>query len=161
LLLALPAAPQEVTGTALKAAFLYNFAKFIEWPPEVFPDKGPFVVCVHGDGVLADALEQTVKGRRYADRTFAVARVGPGAPLGGCHILYIASGAPAAAAALLKNLRDQPTLTVSDLEDFTGLGGITQLYLERGRMRLFIDIDSANRARLKVSSRLLELSKRP
>ena len=101
-----------------------------------------------------------VKGRDYGGRRIVVSRLAPGATALGCHALYVAQGATGVEA-VLAEVRERPVLTISDIDGFTKLGGITQLYFDGGQLRLFIDTAAANRAGLKISSRLLKLSKEP
>jgi hypothetical protein len=151
---------QDVTEPALKAAFIYNFAKFTEWPADVVPAAQPFVMCVVGDAAVSDALERTVKGRMVAGHTMAVSAVVPAAPQRLCHVLYVSQVTPGEAAQLVAPLRDVPVLTISDVEGFTELGGIAQFFYEHGRLRFSVHVESARRAHLQISSRLLALAGR-
>jgi hypothetical protein len=151
---------QDVTGPALKAAFVYQLPKFTEWPPPAIAPGSPFSLCVLGEAVVSEAFERMVKGRDYGGRRIAVSRLAPGATALGCHALYVAQGATGVQS-VLAEVRERPVLTISDIDGFTKLGGITQLYFDSGQLRLFIDTAAANRAGLKISSRLLKLSKEP
>ncbi len=150
---------QEVTAPALKAAFIYNFAKFTEWPADVAPAAGPFVMCVLGDAAVGEALERTVKARMVAGHSIAVSYTMPAGPQG-CHILYVAGLPARQAAQVVAELRDVPVLTISDVEGFTELGGIVQLFFEHGQLRFGIDYESAKRAWLQISSSLFALARR-
>src|ERR1700704_2970715 len=89
-LLCASAAPaQNLTEPSLKAAFVYNFAKFTEWPSDALPATASFTACVLGDGPVMDALERTVKGRLLSGRSVSVSRVTPDGPLRSCHLLYV------------------------------------------------------------------------
>jgi hypothetical protein len=151
---------QEVTAPALKAAFVYHLPKFTEWPPAAIAPGHPFSLCVLGEATVAEAFERMVKGRDYGGRRIIVSRLAPGATALGCHALYIAPGATRVEP-VLAEVRERPVLTISDIEGFTKLGGITQLYFDGGQLRVFIDVAAAHRAGLKISSRLLQLSKKP
>ena len=151
---------QEVTAPALKAAFVYHLPKFTEWPPTAIAPGSPFSLCVLGEATVAEAFERMVKGRDYGGRRIVVSRLAPGATALGCHALYVAQGATRVES-VLAEVRERPVLTISDIDGFTKLGGITQLYFDGGQLRLFIDTAAANRAGLKISSRLLQLSKEP
>lgn len=154
------ASAQDVTAPALKAAFVYQLPKFTEWPDGSMPAGSPFSLCVFGDAGVADAFDRIFKGRDYNGHRVVLSRPAPGATLHGCHALYVAQGTPKVET-ILTEIREKPVLTISDMEGFTKLGGITQLYFENGKLRLFIDTAAASRARLKFSSRLLSLSKEP
>jgi hypothetical protein len=152
------ATAQDVTEPALKAAFIYNFARFTTWPADL-PSADSFVICVLGDAAVSDALTRTVAGRQLMDRPIAVTSVAATAPKRGCRILYV-SGVPAReAAALAGELRDAPVLTISNIEGFASTGGMTQFYFENGQLRFRIHHESAKRAGLQISSRLLVMAR--
>ncbi len=160
LLMPVPASAQDVTEPALKAAFIYNFAKFTEWPADVVPAGEPFVMCVLGDAAVGEALERAVKGRDLGGRTHGRVAVGVAErPQRGCHVLYVSGVTAGQAAQLVAGLRDAPVLTISDVEGFTELGGIAQFFFEHGQLRFSVHLESAKRARLQISSRLLALAK--
>ena len=159
LLTPMPAAAQDVTEPALKAAFIYNFAKFTEWPADVMPAGEPLLLCVLGDAAIGEALERAVKGRTLAGHSMGVSQSAPaGPPRGGCHILYVSGVTASQAAKLVAGLRDAPVLTISDVEGFTQLGGIAQFFFEHGQLRFKFTLEAAKRARLQISSRLLALA---
>ena len=123
-LLLIPAtgSTQDVTEPALKAAFVYNFAKFTDWPADVVPPAAePFVLCVLGDAAVADALERLVKGRTLVGHSMAVHKA-PAAPERVCHVLYVSGVTAVQATQLVAKYRDLPVLTISDVEGFTDLG---------------------------------------
>ena len=154
------ASAQDVTEPALKAAFIYNFAKFTEWPADVVPDSGPLVMCVVGDAAVGDALERAVKGRMLAGHSMVVSNVASADPQRVCHVLYVSGVTTDQAARVFAGLRDVAVLTISDVEGFTERGGIAQFFFEHGQLRFGVHLESARRARLHISSRLLELAKR-
>jgi hypothetical protein len=159
---ALPSVAQDVTSHALKAAFVYNFARFTAWPAAALPERGELAVCVAGDRAVAEALDRTVKNRKHDGHGFTISQVAPGAtPLRACHVLYIGSDAATSAARLLAEVKDAPVLTIGDLDNFPQLGGIAQLYFDRGQLHLYVHTENVARTRLAISSRVLALSKRP
>jgi hypothetical protein len=159
LLIRMVALAQDVTESALKAAFIYNFAKFTEWPGDV-PTVGPFVMCVLGDSVVGDALERAVLGRVLAGHPIVMSRVVASEPKRACHVLYVSGVSVAQAGLVVADLRDVPVLTISDVEGFTAVGGIAQFFFEHGQLRFKIHLESAKRARLQISSRLLIMARR-
>jgi hypothetical protein len=161
LLRALASPAQDVTEPALKAAFIYNFGTFTDWPDDTSPDSGPSVFCVLGDAGVADALERTVKGRQRAGRSITVSRVTLDGPIPACHILYLSHVPAAQVAQIVIGLRDTPVLTISDMDGFGELGGIAQFFFQDGNLRFNVRVEPAKHARLQISSRLLALSKRP
>jgi hypothetical protein len=142
----------------LKAAFIYNFAKFTEWPGET-PAGDPFVMCVHGDAGVADALERAVVGRALAGHPIVASRVVAASPRRACHVLYVSGVSLTQAGQLMEELRDLPVLTISDIEGFTEVNGIAQFFFEHGQLRFRIQLEAAKRAKLKISSRLLIMAK--
>jgi len=159
LLLAPGAHAQTATAPELKAAFLYNFAKFVEWPSESMPAGAPLVVCVLGDDAVADALEETVKGRVIDGHQVKAQRVKVDSPLRTCHVLYVSGMDAKRSIELLEGLADASVLTASDFDRFAQLGGVSNFFVENGRMRFAVNIESAQRARLQVSSKLLGLAR--
>ena len=149
---------QDVTEPALKAAFIYNFARFTTWPPDL-PATDSFVICVLGDTAVGDALERAVAGRQLMDRPITITRATPATPKRTCRILYV-SGVPVRQAAdVVAELRDTPVLTISNLEGFASAGGMTQFFFEHGQLRFRIHLESAKRAGLQISSRLLVMAR--
>ncbi len=123
LLTPMTAAAQDVTEPALKAAFIYNFAKFTEWPADAMATGAPLVLCVLGDAAIGEALERAVKGRTLAGHSIGVSQAAPdGRPLEGCHIAYVSGVTASQAAKVVAGLRDAPVLTISDVEGFTQHG---------------------------------------
>ena len=153
-----PAAAQDVTEPALKAAFIYNFAKFTGWPGEI-PSAEPFVMCVLGDAAVGDALERAIVGRVLTGRRLVMSRVVATGPKQPCQILYVSGVSVAQAGQVIAELRDIPVLTISDVDGFTGVGGIAQFFFEHGQLRFRIHLESAKRARLQISSRLLIMAR--
>jgi len=152
------AAAQAVTQPALRAAFLYNFAKFTEWPGDGTPSS-PLTLCGLDDGAVEGALSELVGNGPINGRAVAISRGPSGARLRACHLLYVGDTNSVRIAAILDELRGAPVLTVSDGADFIRSGGIIGLIVEEGRMRFAINPDAAQRAGLRLSSRLLQLAK--
>ncbi len=149
---------QDVTEVTLKGAFVFNFARFTDWPADVLPPSASVSACVVGDRAVGEALMRTVSGQRLNGRTVLVSIIAPNAPLPTCHVLYVSSIARNRMSEVLVALRETPVLTVSDDETFTRIGGIIQVFIENGKMRFRINPRSAKRARLQLSSRLLALA---
>ena len=154
--LAAPLDAQTASAPALKAAFVYNFATFAEWPADATP-PGPLTICVLGDEVIAGALEGTVKGRAIGGRAVVVSRVKSDALLA-CHVLYLTGFDAKRSQEIIDGLRNAPVLTVSDQHRFAEAGGIAGMFVQDGKMRFAINVEAAQRARLHLSSRLLSLA---
>jgi hypothetical protein len=139
----------------VKAAYLFNFAKFVEWPSSA--GDGPLTICVAGRNVFGDVLADTVRGELIGNRAI-VSRVIL-EPEPGCHIVFVPRGA--ATPAYLKAARTTPVLTVGEASDFIEQGGIATFLIQGGNVRFAIDASAAERAGLRISSRLLRLSRDP
>jgi hypothetical protein len=151
---------QEVTGPALKAAFLFNFVKFTTWPPDVLPEGAPLQMCVVNAQAVGSALSAAVQGRVVVGHAIRVAEPADTVALRGCHVLFV-SGPRAAALKAVAVVRDAPVLTVSDLPAFTDEGGIAQFHLQQGQLRFAFALEAARAARLQISSKLLALARQP
>ena len=154
------AGAQTVTESSLKAAFIYNVAKFTEWPQGVPPPSAPFVACVLGDRSIGDALERTVSGRLLFGRSICVSRVTLDGSLRACHMLYVAGAASAQTEKVLASVRDAPVLTITDAEDSGQPESVVRMFVENGRLRFALSLDLARRSRLQLSSKLLVLAQR-
>jgi hypothetical protein len=153
------ATAQTATVPALKAAFLYNFAGFAEWPADVLPAGQPLTICVAGDDAVFSALDQTFKGRSLQGREVRVLSIKLDGPIRSCHVLYLSGFETKRCVQLFESLKGLAILTVGDGDQFAGSGGIAQLFTENNKMRFAINIASAQRARVQLSSRLLALAK--
>jgi hypothetical protein len=153
LLTAGAASPTPSAPPALKAAFLFNFAKFAEWPK----DAAPLVLCVVHDPAAEDALVRLVSGASIDGRPVTVAHEIPRERIRGCHLLYVGSD-NAAMDALLTDVKGAPVLTVGDGEPFARERGIVGLLIEGNRMRFAINADAAQRSGVRLSSKLLTLA---
>ena len=142
---------------AVKAAFLYNFAKFTEWPR--LPVRSAIVVCVAGDDGVATAFVETVRGQNIRGHAIEVRRPRDSAAWKTCQVLFVGEAESRRSAGGLSAIKTLPVLTVSDGRNFSQGGGIIELYVEAGRMRFAINVDAAERSGLHLSSRLLGLAK--
>lgn len=152
------ASAQDVTEPALKAAFIYNFAKFTEWPADAAAAKDPFVLCVVGDAAVGEALERAVKARALGGQSLSVSSMTADQLPPKCRLIYISGVTASRTAQLLTGLRDVPVLTISDLDGFTALGGIATFFFQHGQLRFTVNQASAARAHLHISSKLLTLA---
>lgn len=149
---------QDVTEVTLKGAFLFNFARFTEWPADALHPDTAVSACVLGDRAVGDAFAKTVKGKQLGGRNIAVTNIAPDGSIPPCHLLYLSGVTESRIAQIVSTLRDTPVLTVSDSDTFTKRGGIVQFFVESGKMKFRINSRSAKRARLQLSSRLLALA---
>jgi hypothetical protein len=142
----------------LKAAFVYNFAKFTEWPDDLIGPPTTVHACVLGDDAVARALAEAVRGRPLRGSPIAVQANPTDEALPGCHMLYVSGADAARSPAILAAVRDAPVLTISDHEEFADRGGMIQLRVDAGRMRFVVNIQAAVCAGLSFSARMLALA---
>jgi hypothetical protein len=156
-----PVIAQDVSTAsvpAVTAAFLVNFARFTEWPPDALAPDAPLVMCVT-DPAVATALTVATVNHPVDRHPVAVRIVRAEDDLARCTVLY-ASGLDARRLALiLASVRSLSVLSVGDTEAFTHAGGVMYLYLEDGRMRFAVNVAAADRARLHFSAKLLKLAR--
>jgi len=158
--------PVRVTGNQtaspveVKAAFLYNFAKFVEWPPEATSGTTTINVGVWGSDALGEALRAVVRDKTVGGRGFTVKRPAGMDDLDGLHILFIGDAEKNRVPDILKRVDGVSVLTVSDIDRFCDLGGTITLFVEDSHIRFDVRLDSALRSRLKVSSKLLNLARK-
>lgn len=145
----------------VKAAFIFHFAQLVEWPPEAMkPEGAPFSVCVLGDDPFHGALEESMEGKSVGARPIRVSHLKESHDVHGCHVLFIGESEGKRISALLGETRNIAMLTIGDREDFVLQdGGMIGFCLEDNKVRFDINIVAANRARIKISSRLLLLAK--
>jgi hypothetical protein len=149
---------QDVTEVRLKGAFIFNFARFTDWPADALASSSTVSACVVGDRMVSEALLNSVSGQRLNGRLVVVSFVSPNGPIPACHVLYVSGIDRVRMTEIVQGLREIPVLTVSDDDTFLKVGGIIQIFVESGKMRFRINPHSARRARLQLSSRLLALA---
>jgi len=150
------AEPSEYT---VKAAFIYNFAKFVEWPPEVSAKEGPFVIGILGDDPFEGALEEIISGKTIRDKKIIVKRFSKIEEAMGSHILFISNSEKGNISRIIKQLAGTHVLTVSDIAEFAEKGGIIELILEQNHVRFAVNVAVAEQGGLKPSSQLLKLAR--
>ena len=143
----------------IKAVFLYKFAGYVDWPATSFarPDA-PFTIAVAGAEQLATELSQAVAGRTVNDRPVAVRRLKPGESLDGVHILFVGKGECARLIQLVKIAQTRSVLTVTESEGALAQGSVINFVVAERRVRFEISVDSAEKSKLRLSSRLLAVA---
>jgi len=140
----------------VKAVFLFNFAQFVDWPPDAFTDPGqPFVIGVLGKDPFGAELDAVVHGETVSHRPLVVERYNSIADLHNCHILYIARSEVGHLAQILTALEGRSVLTVSDADGDDQTGVMIRLVNRSNRVGLQIDVGAAKAAHLTISSKLL------
>jgi hypothetical protein len=150
----------ETTGYEVKTAFLFNFAKFIDWPSSSFVSpKSPFTICVLGHDPFGNILDDTLQGKMIGDRPLAVRRLKDEAEARSCQMVFVSSLESAHLAEILESLRGANILLVGETNGFAASGGTIEFTLEDNHVRFTINPDAADRAGLKFSAKLLALAK--
>jgi hypothetical protein len=157
---ALIAQTKAASEYQVKAAFLYNFAKFVDWPPSAFSDaKQPLEICVYGHDPFGTALEDALLGKAIGDRRVGLGKAMQFQDLAGCHVVFVSSSAHESAADLANRLKGRAVLLVGESDGFAASGGTILFTIEDNRVHFVINPDAADRAGLKISSKLLALAK--
>lgn len=143
----------------LKAVFLFNFAQFVEWPPTAFPEAGaPIYIGVLGDDPFGPILEQVVRGETIHHRRLVIKRSRQLEDLKACHLLFISRSEEGQLAQILAGVAGASILTVGETEQFAHRGGVINFTLQENKIRFEINLHAAERAGLKISSKLLQLA---
>jgi hypothetical protein len=154
---ALPSAYGEYE---VKSALIYNFARFIDWPPAALGEpEAPLIIGVIGNDAFGSLLDATMLSKTISGRPVEVRQFESLPDLKSCHILFVGVSEKKQVRRILQSIGRAPILTVGDGEEFAGLGGVIGFLLDGRRVRFEINLDAAERAGLQVSSKLLRLAK--
>jgi hypothetical protein len=161
MLLCAPAIAQSAVGEyQVKAAFLFNFAKFVEWPPGSFAGPAdPIRLCVMGADPFDHGLEKVVQNKTVNGRPMRVEHPRDSKDVKQCHILFLASPEEQHHNQWLRGSDTAGILTVGEREDFAREGGIVNFVLQADRIGFEINVDAAGRAGVRISSKLLSLAR--
>lgn len=152
--------PAPVNEYEVKAAFLYHFIQFVEWPAEVVPEEGgTFTIGVLGDDPFGQLLDKAVREETVRGRSVVVRRFRDVSAASSCHVLFVSKSEKGELPVILKRTEGMPVLTVGEVDGFAERGGIVNFFIEKNRIRFEINQDSAERKGLKISSKLLSLGR--
>ncbi|MDJ0653862.1 MAG: YfiR family protein [Xanthomonadales bacterium] len=142
----------------VKAVYLYNFARFFEWPGSAFTDDdAELSVCIYGEDPFGSALNR-IAGKLVRGRPLGVTHLRRGEALAGCQVVYVSDSEQLYVQQLLAEVRKQPLLTVSDIPNFARNGGVIGLKQVGNKVRFEINTAAASAATLEASSQLLKLA---
>jgi hypothetical protein len=151
---------QAQSEDQVMAAFLLNFARYVEWPATAFAtEDAPVRICMLGSQEFGEIVSNTVSGKNVGDRSVTVTMKTDLASARDCHVLFIASEFELPNAETVAALGRTSIFTVADREGFATAGGIANFFREDNKIRFEINPTAAKRADLKISSRLLRLAK--
>jgi hypothetical protein len=158
------AAAQTESRTAevrIKAAFLYKFAEFVQWPPAAFVDPStPFVIGIVGADDVASELERVVSDRTVQGRALSVRRLRRGDAFGGIHVLFIGQTESARLGEILAGAKGQAILTVTESDNGLGAGSMINFVPVEDKIRFDIAVPPAERGQLRISARLLAVARK-
>jgi hypothetical protein len=144
----------------VKAAFLFHFAQFVEWPPDSFKDAdSPITYCTIGEDPLSGALDQSLSGKTIGARPLRVQHLKPPQQAQTCQVLFIGASETRKLREIMASVSGRPILTVGETEHFAADGGVIGFSVEANKVRFDINLEAAEKANLKISARLLTLAK--
>ena len=162
LLLTAVAQESQPSEYQIKAAFLFNFAKFVEWPPSSFAgETAPLVIGILGDNPFGDARERTIHSKSINNHSLAIKQLHSLGETTNCQVLFISVSEQNRLAEIISGLNGTSVLTVSETGGFSEAGGMINFVLENKKIRFQINNEAAKAARLKISSKLLSLAIHP
>jgi hypothetical protein len=148
------------TEYQVKAAYMLNFLKFVEWPGDPNADiHERWIIGIVGENPFRDELTQIITGKTVQGHELEVRQFQPGEDFRGCRVLFISASEKKRLPTMLAALNGSSVLTVGDMDHFIESGGMIQFVMEEKRVRFAIDISASSRARLKLSSKLLSLAR--
>lgn len=143
----------------VKAAFLLNFLKFVQWPDSAFSSAdAPYGIGIWGDDPFGENLVDTVRGKSIGGRAVFVRKVEQTSDLADCHLVFISRSERSRLKSLLRDLKRTPLLTVSETEDFAKLGGMINFKLQYDKVRFEINPKAAASVGLRINSKLLSVA---
>jgi YfiR/HmsC-like len=149
--------PQSAGEYQVKSVFLFNFAKYVEWPPDAFQDANtPLVIGVLGQDPFGSYLEDTLRGERINSRALVVQRYRSIGEIKRCHVLFISRSESDQLNQIVGQLKYRKILTVTDA-DGAQSGVMIRFVSEGSRIRFRINAEAAKAAHLTISSKLLRL----
>ncbi len=156
----LPAQAPAVAEYRAKANYLANFPSFVEWPPEALPSgNAPFLVCVFGEFSFGTSLAEITRGTAVHDRRIEIRWVRKVQELAACQILFVSRSEQKRYNQTLDAVRGKMVLTVGETPEFLDAGGILSFFGQQGTIQFDVNLAAANKAHLKISSRLLALAR--
>lgn len=150
---------QKPSEYQVKAAYLYNFGRFVEWPPKVTASKSdPFTVCILGQDPFGSTLDATLSGATVGGKNVVARRISNPEESVHCQILFLSALEGGKLKRTIEMLEKEPVLTVSDIPQFCQRGGMIQFVLDGNNVRFEVNLTAAQRAGLALSSELLKVA---
>lgn len=159
---AIPAArvPEPTREYVVKAAFIYNFIQFAEWPADSFSDaSSPFVIGVIGSDPFDHALEAAIEGKSVGGHPMVVKQLNSVQEIDQCRLLFVPAAQDDQLANIFNRVAEQPILTVGESDNFPWAGGVIRFYMDENKVHFEISPEAASKARIRLSSKLMKLAK--
>lgn len=162
-LVSLPLSGQSANATEyrLKARYLSSFPSFVEWPSEGWPSgKAPFLICVFGEFPFGTSLAEVTRGSTVREKRVEIKWIRKTGDLGACQILFVSQSEQKRYSQVLDAVRGKTVLTVGETQEFLDAGGVLSFYSRGEGIQFDVNLGEANKAHLKISSRMLALARR-
>jgi hypothetical protein len=142
----------------VKAAYLLNFTRYVEWPGRSLPATAPLELCILGDDPFGETLDQAIRGRRSQGRTVTVRRVESDEGAFGCHLVFVTDESWNQRRSLVASLTSRGILTVGNSDQFGREGGVIGFVISNETVRFVINLKAMEHSGLRISSRMLSLA---
>jgi hypothetical protein len=146
----------ELHELQVKSAFLYNFAKFVDWPPD--PGGAPITFCTFVGDPLSDVLRQSLTGKTINNRPLLTRQIPAPKDAQNCQVVFVSGYSKKQLVTAISSMPRDGTLTIGDSDQFAVSGGMIQLIKGSNKFRFAINVDAVNRNGLRISSKLLQLA---
>jgi hypothetical protein len=146
----------QATEAQVKAAYLFNFGKYVTWPQTT---KQDFPICILGQDPLGSALDAIIAGEKIGNRPVEIRRIRDAQQSASCSVVYVSISEESRLASTLEFMKSTPALTVSDIPHFVDRGGMIQLVVDGNRVRFIVNLAATQRVGLGLSSELLKVAK--
>jgi YfiR/HmsC-like len=151
---------ERLSENQIKAGFLFNFTKFVDWPPDAFHDPSvPIELGVVGDTPITDLVLEAAASKIVNGRAVTVKKVKEGQDLRGLHILFVSSAEEKHVTQILERIKGSSVLTVGEADGFAQSGGVINFFVEGNKVRLEINLEAAARSRLKISAKVIAVAR--
>jgi hypothetical protein len=143
----------------VKGAFLLNFAKFVDWPPQTFKaPTDPIIICILGQNPFGPGFEKPAQSSVAQNRPVSVKQIAEGVQACQCQIAFVSESERKLSKAMLQAVQGASVLTVGESEGFTANGGVIGFKLDGEKVRIEINTAASDRAKLHISAKLLSLA---
>jgi hypothetical protein len=152
------ATPQRLAEDQIKAGFLFNFTRFVEWNQSALPFS-PFLLCIVDDPAIADLLSEAAAGKIVNGRTVSIRQAKPAEDFKSCNVLFVGDTSERRAGQILDGLKRANVLTVGEAPGFTEAGGMFNFVNQDNQVKLELNLEAAKRGGLKISAKLIAVSR--